>query len=69
MPSIRSLSWCRNVFLAYCQELPSRGQYAMDTLKAKHRKGEANSGCERVARLVLVRATGAGVYPGVGVGR
>jgi hypothetical protein len=38
----------------------------MDALKAKPLKGEADSGCARVARLVLVWATGAGVYPGVG---
>ena len=40
----------------------------MDTLKAKHLQRQADSGCERVARLVLIWATGAGVHPGVGVG-
>jgi hypothetical protein len=38
----------------------------MDTLKTKPLKGEASSGYERMARLGLVWATGAGVYPGVG---
>ena len=40
----------------------------MDMLKAKYRKGKADSGCERVARLGLVWATGAGIRPGMGVG-
>ena len=63
MPSIRSFSWGRNVFLDHGQEPQSRGEYALDTLKAKHRKGAADSGCERVAHLGLVWATGAGVHP------
>jgi hypothetical protein len=40
----------------------------MDMLKVKPLKGEADSGGARVVRLVSVWATGAGVYPGVGVG-
>ena len=38
----------------------------MDTLEAKHPRGAPDSGCERVAHLVLVWATRAGVHPGVG---
>jgi hypothetical protein len=68
MPSIRSFSWCRNVFLDYGQELQSRGEYVTDMLKAKHRQGEADSGCEKAAPLGLVWATGVGVHPGVGMG-
>jgi hypothetical protein len=30
-------------------------RYAIDTLRAKHRHGEANSGCKRMARTKLLR--------------